>query len=311
MNRWDVVIVGEGFAGLTAAAACAQAGLATATLEAAMYGGLVNSINTLLGWSAGDGDDDQVSGIDLATDRISAAADAGTLSHPERALSLQAIDGGWAVLTDAGRHEARAVIVASGASRRPLGLPEEERFAQRGLSHCADCDGPLVKDAEVVVVGGGDSALQEAAVLSHYARVVHIVHRGSTFRARPAVRAAFDAAFAGRAEALRIHWLSTVAALHGSAGVEAVDIVHADGTRAQIAARAIFPCVGLVPNAGWTGLALDAAGAIPVDESCATALPGVFAIGAVRTRHGGTLADAQRDACTAVASILAAQGAKR
>jgi thioredoxin reductase (NADPH) len=290
----DVIVVGEGIAGLYAARDCARAGLRTGTVEPLMFGGLVTSINELIEWPG--------SGSDLASTLITEAADAGVESLGGCAIGLEATGRGLLLHTDAGTHEARCVIVASGASRRPLGIPGEETYADRGLSHCADCDGPLVKGADVVVVGGGDSALQEAAVLAHYARTVHVVHRGTAFRARPAVRAVFDHAFAGREAALSIHWQSSVVSIEGADGIDAV-VIAGPSSHTRIAARAVYPCVGLVPNSGWTGLATDADGAIVTGAGLATSMPGVHAIGAVRAGHGGRLVDAVADAALAARTV--------
>lgn len=298
---FDVIVVGEGIAGLAAARDCARAGLRTGTVEQMMFGGLVTSINELVDWPAEGGE--PCSGSDLAANWITEAADAGVESLGGCATGLASAPGGLLLLhTDAGSHEARCVVVASGASRRPLGIAGEEDYAERGLSHCADCDGPLVKGADVVVVGGGDSALQEAAVLAHYARTVHVVHRGTAFRARPSVRALFETAFEGRPDALRVHWQSTVSAIEGADGVEAV-IVDGPSGASRLLVRAVYPCVGLVPNSGWTGLATDAQGAIVTDARLAASLPGVFAVGAVRAGHGGRLIDAVADGALAAKSV--------
>jgi thioredoxin reductase (NADPH) len=307
---FDVIVVGEGVAGLCAARDCARAGLRTGTVEQLMFGGLVTSINELIDWPGEGGEaaaaaGAATSGSDLAAALITEAADAGVESLGGCATGLESSDAGVLLHTDAGTHAARCVIVASGASRRPLGVPGEDAFVDRGLSHCADCDGPLVKGADVVVVGGGDSALQEAAVLAHYARTVHVVHRGTAFSARPAVRAVFDQAFAGREAARSIHWQSTVVAIEGAEGIDAVVVAGPSGN-ARIEARAVYPCVGLLPNSGWTGLVTDADGAILTGEGLATSMPGVHAIGAVRAGHGGRLVDAVSDAALVARSVKAA-----
>lgn len=194
MSRFDVVVIGCGIAGLSAARECLRGGLATATLEALVPGGLVLNVNHLEGEIQG-------SGMDLATEMMSEIAALGAENVSGTVEALRGEAGDLVVVSDAGEQRAGAVVVASGARISRLGIPGEDEFEGRGVSQCADCDGPLFQDQEVVVVGGGDSALQEALALAHFARRVHLVHRRGGFRARRHLADAVAAArpAAGRA----------------------------------------------------------------------------------------------------------------
>ena len=190
---YDVLIIGEGVAGLTAAGALAGAGLKVATLEAQLFGGLVINVNELdpppEGSEGGSGN----SGAEYASTLMQANADAGVTSISEPVSRIEAAGDLKKVVTESGAYTAKHVVVASGARLKKLGVPGEAEFEGKGVSQCADCDGPMYQNETTVVVGGGDSALQEAIVLSHYCKEVRIVHRGATFSGHDYFKKAVDA----------------------------------------------------------------------------------------------------------------------
>ncbi len=297
--QYDVIVVGAGVAGLSAARELAAAGLATVCIEAQMFGGLVVNINEL----APALPNGNASGIDLASALMEQATELG-LASPNATVTAIARDGdALQVTTDSGDYRARALVIASGAKLRRLGVPGEAEFEHRGVAQCADCDGPLYKDDEVVVVGGGDSALQEALVLAQFCRRVHLVHRGEHFRARTDLAEAVAGC-----DNIRPVFRTVVDEILGTDTVNKVRVRNlADGSVAEIPCAGVFAYVGLSPNVDFMppDAARDANDRLITDASLQTTVPGVFAAGAVRAGCGGLVTDAMADARQAAVAARA------
>jgi thioredoxin reductase (NADPH) len=295
-SKFDVIVIGAGITGLTAAKQTAQAGLSTASIEALLFGGLVININELDGEPHG-------SGTDFASTLMGEISELGVENLSETVTSLSRDGNQIAVTTDAGTHRARAVIVASGARIKRIGIPGEAEFEHRGVSQCADCDGPMYQGEDVVVVGGGDSALQEALVLANFCKQVHLVHRGNKFRAHQNL---IDTVAAR--DNIRPVWNSVALEVQGAQMVNKVKVRNvADNKISEIPCSGFFAYIGLEPACDFapSEITRDAGGFLVTDASLQTAMAGVFAAGAVRAGYGGMLTDAAKEAQTAAAAARA------
>jgi thioredoxin reductase (NADPH) len=283
--KFDVIVIGEGIAGLSAARQAAESGARAATFEALLFGGLVTNINVL----DPSPDPTFASGADLAAAALQANTELGIESVQQPVTAVERAAQGFIVRTAEGDHQAGRLVIASGARLRPLRIPGEAEFAGRGVSSCADCDGPLYRGREVVVVGGGDSALQEALVLAEFCARVHIVNRAPQFTAR----ADLAARIASHDNVTVLH-STELERIDGKDGVEQVTLRK---NIAPLGCAAVFAYVGLVPNTEYlpTDIKRDAGGHVVTEASMETSWRGVFAAGAVRSGHGGTLADAIRE----------------
>ena len=181
MADYDVVIVGSGLAGLTAGLFAARQGLSTLILESNIPGGHLISIEKIEDFP---GFPDGIAGYDLCPTVQRQAGEQGAEFQRAEVSGLEAQDPWWSVVTDEERHRAKAVIVATGSKLKNLGVPGEEKLMGRGVSHCASCDGPLYNGQVVGVIGGGDSALQEALTLANFAEQVLLFHDGEKFSAQ-------------------------------------------------------------------------------------------------------------------------------
>ncbi len=297
----DLIVIGTGITGLAAARQACQLGLATATIESHFFGGLVINVNHLDGEIEG-------SGSDVAANMMMEVSDLGAANINAAASAIEREGELLAVHADDGIHRARAVIIASGARLKRLGVPGEADLIDLGVSQCADCDGPMYKNKDVVVIGGGDSALQEAMVLAGYTRHVHLVHRGARFRARPDL----VGKLAGHAN-ISILLNMQVEAVRGSQGVEGVRVrpAGADGGSREIDCAGFFAYVGLEPACDFAPPAIlrDTAGFLVTDAGLQTAVPGLYAAGAVRSGYGGMLTHAIAEGIKAASSAKSAIGA--
>jgi thioredoxin reductase (NADPH) len=294
MAEFDVIVAGGGIAGLTAGLTSARLGRSTLVLTGGTPGGLLLSINEIEGVPAFP---DGVPGYELCPLAEEQAASAGAAFRPDELVGLEADGGGWRVHTGDGTATAGAVVLATGARLRELGVPGEDRLRGKGVSHCASCDAPLLRDRVVGVVGGGDSALQEALTLAEAAAQVIVLHRGRALDAQETYRRRVLAH-----DRIDVRYGVAVDEVLGTETVSGVR-TREQGTDAvaDLDVSALFVYVGLQPSTAFAadGLARDPADRIITDAALQTALPGVFAAGICRTGAAGRAAASAGDGATA------------
>ena len=291
---YDTVIVGGGVAGLTAALFAARAGCTTLVLAPGIPGGQLSTIDRVEDFP---GFLDGVSGYELGPTVQEQAANAGAEFQMAEALGLEAVADVWRVVMAEGEVEARTVILAMGSKPRELGVPGEERLRGRGVSHCASCDGPLLRGKAVTVVGAGDSGLQEALTLAGFASDVLVVHDGEHPTAQEVYRQRVR-----ETPTVRLLGSTVVEEIVGADLVQAVrlrDLARQEVTELETAA--VFVYIGLEPNTAFLhdALRLGEDGHIPTDIWMRTELPGVFAVGDVRRDSASQAIAAAGDGATA------------
>jgi thioredoxin reductase (NADPH) len=291
------VVVGGGVAGLTAGLTAARAGRTTKVLTGVALGGHLISIERIDGYP---GFPDGIPGYDLGPIIQEQAVGAGAEFAATEASALHADGGRWRVTTREGDLQARAVVIATGTALKTLGIPGEEQFHGKGVSHCASCDAPLLRNRVVGVVGGGDSALQESLTLAQHAARVIILHRGSTFSAQAAYIQQVQ-----KNSKIEVRFGTIVEEAIGNGGLERVRTrTVSDGATAELELAGLFIYVGLAPETALLDglLTLDESGRIPVDGGMRTSVPGLFAAGTVRSGSAGRAASAAGDGAMAALS---------
>ncbi len=292
---YDMIVVGGGPAGYTTALYAVRAGLDTLVLEKLSAGGqmaLTQEIDNYPGF------EDGVNGFDLAEkmQRQAERFGANTVYAEVERLDLSAAPK--ALTTSEGIFRARVVVLATGANPRELGLADEAALVGRGVAYCAACDGMFYKGKTVAVVGGGNSAAEDALLLSRVAKKVILIHRRDTLRA---TKVYHDPLM--RAQNVEFRWNSAVdGLLHGDklTGVRLRDVRTGETT--ELSCDGLFVSIGRKPATELVKgqLALDDGGYILADETTKTSLPGVFAVGDVRTKPLRQVVTAVADGAVAV-----------
>lgn len=294
----DLVVVGGGLAGCTAGLFAARGGCSALVLTGETLGGeLLNAslIEDFPGFPQG------VSGYELCPAVQEQAQSAGAAFEMAGAQSLDRHGATWQLVTTAGTVAARAVALCTGTSFRALGVPGERELAGRGVSHCATCDGPLLKGARAVVVGGGDSGVKEALELAGHADEVVVVEIEEALTAQPAYRDRLDAQ-----ANVAVRCSSEVDEIAGEGHVETVVVRDGrTGARDRLEAGGVFVYVGLAPTTPrLPEVDRDRGGHLQTDLHMRTSLPGLFAAGSVRSDFPGQAVVAAGDGATAALAAV-------
>jgi thioredoxin reductase (NADPH) len=297
-NEFDVVVAGSGIAGMTAGLTSARLGRSTLVLTGDVVGGQLASIDSIDGFP---GFPNGVPGYELCPMLQDQAASAGAEFMMHSVERIDAEHTKWRVTTAEGDILARAVIVATGSTLKKLDVPGEQRLAGHGVSQCASCDGPLFRDQSVAIVGGGDSAMQEALTLAEFAAKVVILHRGGALTGQANYR---DRVAAHRKiDVLANTGVDEILGDARVAGLRTHDTTSSASS--ELATAAVFAYVGLQPNSTFLAdrIKLDAAGRIPADAWMRTGLVGVCAAGNVQYHSSYRAASAAGEGASAAVAI--------
>lgn len=293
-NDYDVLVVGGGLAGLTAGMFGARYGLKTGLIEQMMGGAQIINIEKIENFP---GFPQGIAGAELAPAVQEQAMDAGTEFIMAEATVVSR-DGKYKVIaTDAGHYRAKAVILAAGSKLRKMGIPGEEEMYGRGVSQCATCDGPLYMGQVVGVVGGGDSAADEALTLTQYAGRVLLFHKRQQLTAQKVLVDRVN-----QERRIEVVYNSSVEAVLGEDTVSGVRVRNVVTNMENLVdLTGLFVYVGLEPNSSLVkGLVkLDSAGHIPVNVSMETEVPGLYAAGDIRQKSASQLVTSAGDGATA------------
>lgn len=275
-TRFDVIIIGAGPAGYTAGIYCSRARHDTLILSGILPGGqLVNTteVENYPGFENG------IMGPDLMITMRKQTERMGTTIIDDEVIDVDFRHKPFKILTSSEEYECKAVIIATGATPRKLGLVGEQTFGGKGVSYCATCDGPFFRNQEIIVVGGGDSAIEEATFLTKFASKVHLVHRKDQLRASKVMQ---ERAFSN--QKIQFHWNSAVTDIIGEQKVQTAVLSDIkSGQKTNLPVGGIFVAIGHEPNTKIfvNSIELDENGYIKLKDHTKTNIPGVFAAGDV------------------------------
>ena len=293
-TQFDVAVIGSGPAGMTAALYVARSGLSVALFEQMSAGGQLAETNLIENYP---GFPEGANGFELAFSMKQQAERFGSIEINEQVTSVDFEGEVKTITTPYNTYQARAVIVATGARPRKLDIPGYSNLEGRGIAYCATCDGNFYRGKDVVIVGGGDTAVTDALYLGRICNKVTIVYRRDKLRATPVYNKAL-----AELDNLEYAWNSNVVAAHEIDGKLSGITIHNSATNEdlEIACDGMFMAIGLIPNTEFLqgALELDSHGYIVANETGKTSIPGVFAAGDVRTKELRQVTTAVADGAT-------------
>lgn len=295
---YDLIIIGSGPAGLSAAVYGRRAGFSTLVIEKnPMSGGQVLNtyeVDNYLGLPG-------INGFDMGMKFREHAEKMQAEFMEADVLGIEDMGDLKLVKTAEGDYEAKAVIIASGASHSHLGVPGEEELSGMGVSYCATCDGAFFRGKTVAVVGGGDVAVEDAIFLARACEKVYLIHRRDSLRAAQSLQNTMLAL-----PNVEVCWNRVVESINGDGKVQSITLLHKNGgQKNELAVQGVFIAVGIRPNSESfiTNIAADEKGYLIAGEDCATSMPGVFAAGDIRTKKLRQIVTAVADGANAVEGI--------
>lgn len=293
---YDIIIIGAGPAGLTAAIYASRARKKVLVLEANAYGGQIINTLDIENYPAAP----HINGFDFATNCYNQAKELGAEIKFEKAINI--IDGDIKkVITKDKEYETKSIIIATGCGIRKLGLDKEDELLGKGISYCATCDGAFFKNKEVAVVGGGNTALEDALYLSDIVKKVYVIHRRDTFRGE-------DKSVMELKDKSNVEFIynSNVTKLIGSDTLESIEIMDNAGNTKSIDVSGLFIAIGRIPeNANFTKIInVDDTGYIKALEDCKTNVDGIFVAGDVRVKTLRQLVTAASDGAISATNAI-------
>ena len=294
---YDVIVIGAGTAGMTAGIYARRAGKTVLIIEEKNYGGqIINTpeVENYPGIS-------KVSGFTFANNLYNQTRELGAEFKFEEVIKIQNNSGYKVVVTNKAKYQGKTVIIATGAKNRPLGVNNEDKLTGAGVSYCATCDGAFFRGKDVAVVGGGNTALEDALFLSDYCNLVYVVHRRNEFRGEKGLTDILK-----EKGNVKFVFDSVVKSIKGEQSVEGLEILNVKkNTLSEIKVQGAFIAIGQMPdNENFSDMVeLDGKGYIKADETCTTNTEGVFVAGDCRTKQVRQLTTAASDG--AVAALAA------
>ncbi|MBR2677921.1 MAG: thioredoxin-disulfide reductase [Bacilli bacterium] len=294
---YDIIIIGAGPAGMTAAIYGKRALKNVLVLEAITYGGQIINTLDIENYPV----EAHISGFDFATKLYNQIVDLGAEIKYEKVTEIIDKNDYKEVITSKNTYQTKTIIIATGADNRKLGLENESDLIGKGISYCATCDGNFFKKKDVAVVGGGNTALEDALYLSSIADKVYLIHRRDQFRGDQSVVEKLK-----EQDNVEFIYNSNVTKLIADDSLTAIEVTNKDGSIKNISVKGLFVAIGKVPeNENFKKLInIDESGYIIADESCHTNIPGIFVAGDTRNKELRQLVTATADGAIAATEAI-------
>ena len=294
---YDIIIIGAGPAGMTASIYARRALKKVLVLEAISYGGQIINTLDIENYPV----ESHISGFDFSTKLYNQAVELGAEFIFEKCIKVDKNDSSFEVFTTSSKYQCKSLIIATGADNRKLGLDKEVEFIGKGLSYCATCDGAFYKKRDVAVVGGGNTALEDALYLSNICNKVYLIHRRDEFRGDNSVVEKIK----GKTN-IDIIYNSNVSKLIGDERLNAIEISNLDGSKKEINVSGLFVAIGKIPENDIFKdiIEIDENGYILASEHCHTNIDGIFVAGDNRTKMLRQLVTATSDGAIAATEAI-------